>query len=106
MLKKQDNDILVLQESVKQKQSQLDSFQREIEFSISSKLDEMIKKEKFQWEQEQNFIIKRELLKVNEERMKDIAKIQEELVIEKEKYIFEKDRANKLEKVILFLIFN
>ncbi|CAF0735884.1 unnamed protein product [Brachionus calyciflorus] len=98
--KKQDDEIRNLQETLKSKQAQFDSYQREFELSIGPKFDERIKKEKFQWEQEQNFLIKRELSKVNEEKLREMTRIQDELTAEREKYIQEREKALKFEKQI------
>ncbi len=58
-----------------------------------------MKHEKILWEQEQSYLIRKELAKLNEEKCKEIAKIQDELNQEREKNLNERDRAQKLEKV-------
>ena len=62
-------------------------------------MDERIRNEKILWEQEQNFLIRRELSKLNEEKSKEISKIQDELNAEKEKSMIERDKCVRLEQV-------
>jgi hypothetical protein len=51
------------------------------------------------WEQEQSYLIRKELAKLNEEKCREIAKIQEDFNQEREKNLNERDRVQKLEKV-------
>lgn len=81
-----------MQETLKLKENNFDSNQHLCDESFSLKLSQMINKEKIKLEHEQNLIIKRELLKINQIKSKEMTKIQEELLLEK-------NRANKLEKV-------
>lgn len=67
---------------------------------MGPRVDERIRNEKILWEQEQNFLIRRELSKLNEEKSKEIHKIQDELNAEKEKAISERDKCLRLEKEI------
>ena len=53
------------------------------------------------WEQDQNYVMRRELAKLNEEKTKEIAKIQEDLSNEREKCLLERDKIVRLEKVSL-----
>ena len=62
-------------------------------------MEERIKHEKQIWEQDQNYVVRRELAKLNEEKTKEIAKIQEDLNNEREKYLMERDKIVRLEKV-------
>ena len=104
LIKKQDDDIRALEEALRIKQTQFEACQRDYEMSIGPKVDERIKHEKMMWEQEQNYLIRRELNKLNEEKCKEIAKFQDELNVEKEKFLTERDKSKKLEKVRSFLI--
>lgn len=87
-----------MEEALKIKQSQFETFQREFEQAVGPRVDERIRNEKILWEQEQNFLIRRELSKLNEEKSKEIQKIQEELNNEKEKSLIERDKCVQLEK--------
>lgn len=89
-----------MEEALKIKQSQFETFQREFEQAVGPRVDERIRNEKILWEQEQNFLIRRELSKLNEEKSKEIQKIQEELNTEKEKSLIERDKCVQLEKKI------
>ena len=99
--KKQNDQINSLEEQVKFKTCEFDLYRKELEAAFSHKVDEKIRSEKALWEQEQNIIIRREIEKINDERLKDMANIQEELNKEKEKLSIEKNRSNRLEEVNL-----
>lgn len=58
-----------------------------------------MQKEKQAWEQEQNFLIRRELSKLSDDKNKEIAKVQEELIVERDKNIKEREKIIQLEKV-------
>ena len=88
-----------LEEALKIKQTQFETFQREFEAAVGPRVDERIRNEKILWEQEQNFLIRRELSKLNEEKSKEITKIQDELNSEKEKSMVDRDKCLRLEKV-------
>ena len=96
---KQDEEIRNLEDALRIKQSQFETFQREFEIAIGPKVEDRIRNEKILWEQEQNNLIRRELAKLNEEKSKDIARVQDELTSEKDKFILEKEKCLKLEKV-------
>lgn len=81
------------------KQIQFETFQREFEIAIGPKVEERIKYEKQLWEQDQGFLLRREITKANEEKTKEIAKLSEELNNEKEKFQSEREKTSKLEKV-------
>lgn len=89
-----------MEDAIKAKQAQFETFQREFEIAIGPKVEERIKHEKMMWEQDQSFLIRKELAKLNDEKCKEIAKIHDELNQEREKYLIERDRSSKLEKVI------
>ncbi len=57
-----------MEEALKLKQNQFETFQREFELAVGPRVDERIRNEKILWEQEQNFLIIRELSKLNEEK--------------------------------------
>jgi hypothetical protein len=97
--KKQDEQMKSLEDELSIKQSQFECFQRELELAITPKIDERIKHEKLVWEQEQKYTLQKELVKLNEEKAKDIADIQKELTLEKEKSLKERENVTKLEKV-------
>jgi hypothetical protein len=84
---------------VKLKQIQIDDLKREIDYTLSSRIEERIQKEKQTWDQEQNYLIRRELGKLNEEKNKEINKIQGELLEEREKNFKLHERNMQLEKV-------
>jgi hypothetical protein len=77
--------------------------QREFEQALGPKIDERIRNEKILWEQEQNFLIRKEICKLNEERGKEFLKIQEELNAEREKSLIERDKCLRFEKVNIYL---
>lgn len=95
---KQDDELKGLEEALKMKQLQFEQMQRDFEQQLGPKIDERIRNEKILWEQEQNFLIRKEICKLNEERGKEIAKIQEELNSEKEKSMVERDKCLRFEK--------
>ena len=84
---------------IKFKTSQFELFQRELETALNQKAEERIKNEKILWEQEQNFLIRKEISRINDEKSKEIVSIQEELNSEREKLAFEKNRSLKFEEV-------
>ena len=98
---KQDDELRGLQEALKMKQCQFEQMQREFEQALGPKIEERLRNEKMLWEQEQNFLIRKEICKLNEERGKEILKVQEELNAEKERSMIERDRCLRLEKVSL-----
>ncbi len=73
---------------------------------MSLKFEERIKNEKILWEQEQNFLIRKEISRINDDKSKEIFSIQEELNSEREKLAFEKNRCLKFEEVYLFKLCN
>jgi len=93
-----------MEEALKLKQNQFETFQREFEQAVGPRVDERIRNEKILWEQEQNFLIRRELSKLNEEKSKEISKIQDELNAEKEKSMIERDKCVRMEKVLKLLV--
>jgi len=93
-----------MEEALKLKQNQFETFQREFEQAVGPRVDERIRNEKILWEQEQNFLIRRELSKLNEEKSKEISKIQDELNAEKEKSMIERDKCVRMEKVPKLLV--
>ena len=99
---KQDDEIRALEEALRIKQMQFETFQREFEIAIGPKVEERIKYEKQLWEQEQGFQLRREITKSNEEKAKELAKLNEELNNEKEKCQSEREKTSKLEKVKIF----
>jgi hypothetical protein len=90
--------------ALKLKQNQFETFQREFDQAVGPRVDERIRNEKILWEQEQNFLIRRELSKLNEEKSKEISKIQDELNAEKEKSMIERDKCVRMEKVPKLLV--
>ena len=76
----------------------MESMQRDFEYSIGPLLEDRIQKEKMAWEQEQNYLIRRELSKLSEEKNKEITKIQEDLLSERDKNLKDRERAISLEK--------
>ena len=74
------------------KQLQFEQMQRDFEQSLGPRVDERIRNEKMLWEQEQNFLIRKEICKLNEERGKELGRAQEELSSEKEKFLHEHER--------------
>lgn len=99
-ISKQDEEIRAMEEALKLKQNQFETFQREFDQAVGPRVDERIRNEKILWEQEQNFLIRRELSKLNEEKSKEISKIQDELNAEKEKSMIERDKCVRMEKEI------
>jgi len=93
-----------MEEALKLKQNQFETFQREFDQAVGPRVDERIRNEKILWEQEQNFLIRRELSKLNEEKSKEISKIQDELNAEKEKSMIERDKCVRMEKVLKLLV--
>lgn len=85
------------------KQLQFEQMQRDFEQSLGPKIDERIRNEKMLWEQEQNFMIRKEICKLNEERGRELAKVQEDLNSEKEKFIIEHEKSLRLEKEVEIL---
>lgn len=79
---------------------QFEQIQRDFELALGPKIEERIRNEKMLWEQEQNYLIRKEITKLNEERGKEIQKVQEELNSEKEKAMIERDKCLRLEKEI------
>jgi hypothetical protein len=73
--------------------------QRDFEYSIGPHIEDRIQKEKQAWEQEQNYLIRRELSKLSDEKNKEIAKVQEELLSERDKNLKDREKMIQLEKV-------
>ncbi len=82
------------------KQYQFEQMQRDFEQALGPKIEERIRNEKMLWEQEQNYLIRKEISKLNEERGKELLKVQEELSSEKERAMIERDKCLRLEKEI------
>ncbi len=89
-----------MQEALKMKQCQFEQMQREFEHALGPKIDERLRNEKMLWEQEQNFMIRKEICKLNEERGKELVKVQDELNAERERSLMERDKCIRLEKEI------
>jgi len=82
------------------KQIQCTDLQNELQYSLGPRFEEQILNEKHKWEQEQNFLIRRELSKLSEEKNKEITRIQEELLSERDKNIKERERIIQIEKQV------
>ncbi len=85
---------------IKFKSTQFELYQRELETAMNQKVDERIKNEKCLWEQEQSYLIRKEMSKLSEEKSKELAALLEELDSEREKLTCEKNRSVKLEQVL------
>ena len=81
-----------------------DELQHQLQYSFGQHLEEQLMKEKQNWEQEQNYLIRRELSKLSEEKNKDLTRLQEEILSERDKNIKERERVLAVEKVII--VFN
>lgn len=81
------------------KQIQIENMQRDFEYSIGPLLDERIQKEKNAWEQEQDYLIRRELSKLSDEKNKEITKLQEDLLVERDKNLKDREKMLNIEKV-------
>ena len=96
---KQDQEIQILAEALRTKQIQFENIQRDFEYSIGPHIEDRIQKEKQAWEQEQNYLIRRELSKLSDEKNKEITKAQEELLSERDKNLKDREKMIQLEKL-------
>ena len=77
----------------------MENMQRDFDYSIGPILDDRIQKEKNAWEQEQDYLIRRELSKLSEEKNKEIAKLQDDLLAERDKNLKDREKMLTIEKV-------
>ena len=85
------------------RQGQFECFQRELELVITPKIEEKIKQEKQIWEQEQKCVMQKELVKLREEKARELVEVQKQLSLEKEKAAREWENVAKLE-IVLFVV--